>query len=77
MLLDDFLPDYHFCEYHACVVRAPAQRVYRQVKRLDMGRSRLVRGLLAARMLPHRLQTGIKAGDYLRRFREAGVHSTG
>ena len=61
MLLDDFLPDYHFCEYHACVVRAPAQRVYRQVKRVDMGRSRLVRGLLTARMLPHRLQTGIKA----------------
>ena len=58
MLLNHFLPKYHFSEFHACEVRAPAQRVYRQIKRVDMGRSRIVRGLLAARMLPHRLQSG-------------------
>jgi len=61
MLLNHFLPNYHFSEYHACVVRAPAECIYRQVKRVNMGRSWIIKGLLTARMLPHRLQTGNRA----------------
>lgn len=55
MLLDDFLPDHDFREYHQALVAAPAARVWEAVQELDMRRSPLVGGLMLLRELPWRL----------------------
>jgi hypothetical protein len=55
MLLNQFLPDYHFSEYHALEVRAAPAQVYAGVKRVDLNRSAVIKGLFLLRGLPHRL----------------------
>lgn len=52
MLLDEFLPRWDVRQNHATLVRAAPAQVYRAVRRLDLGRSRMNRLLFRARGLP-------------------------
>jgi hypothetical protein len=54
MLIDRFLPKYDVVERHRESVRAPANRTYESVKRLDLARSPSARLLFAMRGLPAR-----------------------
>jgi hypothetical protein len=55
-LLDGYLPDYHFSEFHSTVVQASPDCVYRSLKELTASDlSPLVSWLLAIRSLPGRL----------------------
>lgn len=52
MLTDDFLPRYDVREQHRTNVRAPVERVYRAVRRLDISRARLSMFLFRLRGIP-------------------------
>jgi hypothetical protein len=54
-LLDRFIPEYDLAIHHQARVGAPAEVVLAAVRDLDLGRSPLVRAILAARGLPARL----------------------
>jgi hypothetical protein len=60
MRLDQFLPEYHFSETHATGVNAPAEVVFKAIKQVDMSGSRLIKGLLALRLLPYVFKPGKK-----------------
>ena len=51
-LIDEYLPEYDFVERHRTLIRAPREAVYEAVRRLDMIRSPVIRGLFALRSLP-------------------------
>lgn len=55
MLLDQFLPSWDFAERHHCLAAAPAERVFRAARALDLGRAPLSGGLMRLRELPLRL----------------------
>lgn len=61
MLIDDLLPTYQFAERHETRVAAPAGRVYAELRRLDLSRSRIIAGLLWLRRLPARMTGGAPA----------------
>lgn len=52
MLIDTHLPHADFAERHALRVHAPPERAYAAARRLDLGRSPIVRTLFALRSLP-------------------------
>jgi hypothetical protein len=62
-LIDEWMPEAHFSEFHATDVAAPPERAWAAVRRLDLGRSWLVRGLFALRSLPALLAGRPKRGD--------------
>jgi len=53
MRLNQFLPEYHFSEYHSVTVKAPPEIVFKAIKQVDMSDSSLIKGLLALRLLPY------------------------
>ena len=52
MLIDDFMPVYDVGERHHTLVQASASHTYEALKRVDLGRSKVVRALFAARGIP-------------------------
>jgi hypothetical protein len=52
VLIDDFMPAFDVSERHHTLVLAPADLTYEAIKRVDLGRSKLVRALFAARGIP-------------------------
>lgn len=52
MLIDQHMPHAEFAERHALRVHAPPERAYAAARRLDLGRSALVRTLFALRSIP-------------------------
>jgi len=56
MRLDDFMPQWHFSEYHQTMIAAPPEAVYEAVRHLDTGCSPVVGLLLRLRELPWRLK---------------------
>ena len=52
MLIDDFMPTFDVSERHHTLALAPAERTYEAVRRVDLARSRVVRGLFATRGIP-------------------------
>lgn len=56
MLIDESLPVYDVVERHHTEVRAPVERVYDAVRRLDLGSSATIRSLFWLRELPARLR---------------------
>ena len=52
MLIDDFMPTYDVSERHHTLALAPAVRAYDAARGLDLARSRVIRGLFAARGIP-------------------------
>ncbi len=56
-LIDEFLPTYDVAECHQVQVRAPLERVYNAVRRLDLGGSGVVRTLFWLRELPALLRS--------------------
>ncbi len=60
MRLDQFLPEYHFSEYHVVRVNAPPEIVFKAIKQVDMSESSLIKGLLALRLLPYVFKSGKK-----------------
>jgi hypothetical protein len=52
MLIDEFLPNYEIFERHERSIAAPLSVVYAAARTGDLGRSWLVRGLLAVRSAP-------------------------
>ena len=56
MLIDESLPVYDVVERHRTKVRAPVERVYDAVRRLDLGGSATIRSLFWLRELPARLR---------------------
>jgi hypothetical protein len=52
VLIDRYLHEYDVVERHHELVLAPAEKTYEALRSVDLSRSRLVRGLLAARGLP-------------------------
>jgi hypothetical protein len=52
VLIDDFMPVYDVSERHHTLVQASASSTYDAVRRVDLGRSKLVRALFAARGIP-------------------------
>jgi hypothetical protein len=50
--IDDFMPAFDVSERHHAMVQAPAERTYEATRRLDLARSRLIRGLISARSIP-------------------------
>ena len=52
MLIDEFLPQFHFAEHHAISINAPAGSVYAAIRTLDVTNSMVIRGLFRLRGLP-------------------------
>lgn len=52
VLLDEFLPSYHFSERHGLEIDAPPDKVFETVMRCDLSESHLVRWLFRLRNLP-------------------------
>jgi hypothetical protein len=52
VLIDDFMPAFDVSERHHTLVLAPSERAYEAARRVDLARSRAIRGLFAARGLP-------------------------
>lgn len=52
MLIDDFMPNFDVSERHHTLVLAPADHAYAAARKVDLVRSRVVRGLLTARGIP-------------------------
>jgi hypothetical protein len=61
-LLDAWMPAWDEVERHSTVVRAPAERVYATARKLDVGRSPVIRSLLALRSLPSLLSRRRESG---------------
>ncbi len=57
MLIDRFLPEYHFQSRHSISIQARPDRVYTKVRVLDLSQSRLIRWLLRLRGMPARAST--------------------
>jgi len=51
-LIDQFLPDYDFSEFHEIQIQAPGEIVYKKVLDLDLNRSKIIRSLFKLRELP-------------------------
>ena len=68
MLIDDFLPGYDVGERHRTEVRAPADKVYAAVRRLDLSRARVSMLLFRLRGLPAGLRAPscLTLDDFLR-----------
>jgi hypothetical protein len=56
MRLDDFMPQWHFDEYHQTMIAAPPEVVYESIRNLDASCSPVVGLLLRLRELPLRLK---------------------
>ena len=67
MLIDAFLPAYHVTERHSTVVKVPAEQVYAALRRADLADCRVVRLLLALRVLPAALTGGVRGWAKLRK----------
>lgn len=69
MLLDDFMPRWHFGEHHQALAAAPAARCYPALRNIDARRSPLIWPLLLLRGLAPRLAgawpEGIRPGGTL------------
>jgi len=52
MLIDEWMPAFDAHERHQTRIRAPRERVWTQVRRLDFGRPPVIRALMALRSLP-------------------------
>ena len=52
MLIDEFMPSYDAIEQHKIEIRTSAQFVYEEVRKLELGDSRIVRVLFRLRELP-------------------------
>ena len=63
MLIDDFLAHAEFAERHALRMRATPERAYAAARRLDLGRSPVVRTLFALRSLPALFARGGYRGE--------------
>ncbi len=57
VLIDRFLPEYHFQSRHSISIQARPDRVYTKVRVLDLSQSRLIRWLLRLRGMPARAST--------------------
>ncbi len=68
MLLDEFMPQWQFNEYHHTMVAAEPDAVYHAARHMDLGRSPLVKPLLILRELPMRL--------FQRDFKTSGIGGT-
>ncbi|WP_054972443.1 hypothetical protein [Paenibacillus sp. A3] len=62
MLLDRYLPVYHYHEKHAIDVRAPRDAVYRAIREVKYGDVPVLRLLFGIRMLPSWLAGKVKTG---------------
>jgi hypothetical protein len=56
VLIDDFMPNFDVSERHHTLVLAPVEDAYAAARKVDLVRSRVVRGLLAARGIPARVR---------------------
>ena len=52
MLIDRFMPEFDVSEHHLIRVEAAAGRAYEATRQVDLNRSVVIRGLLAARGIP-------------------------
>jgi hypothetical protein len=52
VLIDRFLPEFDVSEHHVTRVHAPVDRAYASARRVDLGRSKVIRGLFTARGIP-------------------------
>lgn len=55
MLLDDYIPQWQFNEFHQTMIAAAPEVVYAAMRKVNLGRSPLVKPLLILRELPIRL----------------------
>ncbi len=55
MEIDRFCADFQFAEKHAILVHASPERVFESIRNVDLSESRIIRTLIAIRMLPQRL----------------------
>ena len=53
MLIDKFLPDYTFSEYHEIVVDSPIENVYKTSADFDLSKSKTIAWLFKIRGLPN------------------------
>jgi len=60
VLLDKFLPQYHFSEKHSILISAQASAVSAQITNLDVSDSWIIRTLLTLRGIPKKSSTGIE-----------------
>lgn len=68
MRLDEFMPLWHFSEFHQTLVAAEPEAVYEAARRVDLGSSPVVKPLLFLRELPMRL--------FVRGFERPGLRGT-
>jgi len=54
MLIDDFMPNYDFCETHDIKIRATTENVFRALNEVDLCESAMIRWLFRLRGLPTR-----------------------
>jgi hypothetical protein len=52
-LIDKHLAEWDVCEYHEITLQVPPDRAYQALKKVDLGRSWLIRTLFTLRGLPH------------------------
>ena len=51
-LIDKYLPEYTFNEYHYIYVNSPVEDVYKSAKDFDLSKSKLIKTLFCLRGLP-------------------------
>jgi hypothetical protein len=51
-LIDKYLPDYTFNEFHEIIVNRPIEEVYRVAKNIDLSKSKIIKFLFKLRCLP-------------------------
>ncbi len=71
MLIDEFIPHYQFVERHAITIPRPRDEVYRVLRKVDFGRSRVIRTLFALRGLGPSFRRGrsrmrLRLDDFVR-----------
>lgn len=54
-IIDEFLKEYQFNEFHRIDINGTAERIYEAIKELDFCRSRIIRGLFTLRGLPRKM----------------------
>ncbi len=52
MLLEHFIPEYHFSEYHQIPTNASTEHIYESIEKLDLSTSIITRTLYAIRRMP-------------------------
>jgi hypothetical protein len=67
MLLDKYLPDYHYSEKHNIIIKAPAEKIFELARHLDVSESRFIKLLFRLRGMPSKMlnREGLQRNNFI------------